>query len=390
MLKPTILSLSLLTVMSGSAIAPALAKITVAFPDVSPTSIKLILTLPAIFIIIAALMMGKFSSRIPKRRLLTIGLILYSVGGIGAGYVNNFYLLLAGRAVMGIGVGIIMPLSTGLISDFFDGAERVKLIGYSTATTSMGGVIGTLAAGSLAALSWRYTFNVYALGIVVLILVLAFLPEPSQPRQIGVEASSKLPREVYKWALGAMTLMLAFYAVPINLAIFLERNSLGGAAEVGIAMSVMTACGFIAGLTFSRVRELTKEVLPFLLYILMGVGYLLLSKATSFHQAIFATAFIGLSMGWGLPTLFNGATQAAGKGKGVQAMAIVSSLGFLGQFMSPVILDVIGNMLGDSTARFSFTVISTLSVVGLLVTVAYRIAINQKTNKYRTSKSSEG
>jgi hypothetical protein len=86
----------------------------------------------------------------------------------------------------------------------------------------------------------------------------------------------------------------------------------------------------------------------------MGVGCLLLSKATSLHRAIFATAFIGLSMGWGLPTLFNGDTQAAGKG--VRAMAVVSSLGFLRQFMPPVVLDIIGIMLVNRTARLSFIV----------------------------------
>lgn len=65
MLKLTLLSLSLLTVISGAAVAPAVAQIAAAFPSVSQTA-----TLPAVFIIIFSLAAGRLSSRISKRSIL--------------------------------------------------------------------------------------------------------------------------------------------------------------------------------------------------------------------------------------------------------------------------------------------------------------------------------
>jgi MFS family permease len=368
MLKPAILSLSLITVMSGAAVAPAIAQIAAAFPDISQTAIKSILTLPAVFIIVFSLIAGRLSSRMPKRSILAAGLLFYLVGGVGGGFANSFELLLLSRAVLGIGVGLIMPLSTGLIADFFDGEERTKLIGYSTAASNLGGIIATMTAGGLAVLSWRYTFGVYGLGLIVLILVLLFLPEPETATSASTKRQ-KLPRVVYAWAGGAFALMIAFYAIPVNLAIFIRDNNLGDASTAGLALAVATAWGFVAGLFYGRVKLFLKSFLPVVLFGLLAFGFMLLSQAMSLPQILAATSAIGLGLGWTMPTLFIGATQAGGKGKGVQVMAVVSSMVFLGQFLSPIVLDYAGEFLGKSSERFTFSMIAFSFGTLLLVTL---------------------
>jgi MFS family permease len=115
-LKVTILSLSLVTVMSGAAVAPALGAIANYFSNTDPLLIKLIITLPALFIIFTSLLFSSLSSRLSSKTIAISGLFLYIVGGCGAGFVNNIYLLLAFRSILGIGVGLIMPLSTGLLA----------------------------------------------------------------------------------------------------------------------------------------------------------------------------------------------------------------------------------------------------------------------------------
>ena len=124
MIKPTILSLSLLTVMSGAAIAPDLARIAMAFPESSPTSIKFILTVPAIFIIIFSMLSGWLCTRTTKRNVLFLGLLMYVTGGVGGGTVNSMGNLLVFRGLLGAGVGLITPLSTGLVADFYSGDDR--------------------------------------------------------------------------------------------------------------------------------------------------------------------------------------------------------------------------------------------------------------------------
>lgn len=309
MIKPTILSLSLLTIMSGAAVGPALANIATAFPDASPTSIKLILTVPAIFIIIFSFISGWLSIRFSKRYILIFGLIIYLIGGLGGGLTNSIEYLLVFRALLGVGVGLIVPLSTGLIADFYAGDKRAKLMGYSTASSNLGGIVFTLVSGILATLSWRFSFGIYLLGLIVLVLVLVFLPEPSKTKETEINRR-KLPVAVYGWGICAFLFMLSFYAVPMNLAIFMEEQGIGGSALAGLAISLITFTGFLAGLLFGRIRKVTATFLPSLVFAVMAAGYFILSQASSLVHVLPATAIIGLGLGWGLPTIYVGATKA--------------------------------------------------------------------------------
>lgn len=374
MLKPTILSISLLTVMSGAAVAPALARIAVSFPDVSPTSIKLILTMPAVFIILFSLLSGRLSARFSKRRLLACGLVIYLLGGVGGGLANRFELLLAARAMLGMGVGLIMPLSTGLIADFFVGDQRARMMGYATAASNLGGIFATLLSGMLAVYNWRYAFGVYAASLAVLLLVLLFLPESGGKQVRQDDERSRLPKAVYIWATGAFLLMLGFYAIPVNLAIFLERNGLGNASAAGMTIAIVTASGFVAGLSFGPVQALLRKLLPPLLFALSGAGYLLFSQAHSLPTVWLAAAVGGLGLGWTMPLLFTGATRAGGSGMGVQTMAVVSSMIFLGQFMSPLVLDFVGSLFGDTSPRFIFLLIAGCFAVTLIADLG-RLAV---------------
>ena len=376
MLKPTLLSLSLLTIMSGAAVAPALARIAAAFPEESVTSVKLILTTPAVFIIVFSLLSGRLCARFSKRQVLSIGLVTYLIGGLGGGMATSFELLLVTRAVLGVGVGLIMPLSTGLIADFFGGEERARMLGFSTAASNLGGIIATLVAGILASASWRYSFCVYGLGMPVLVLVLAFLPEPERTAA-ETGGRRKLPAAVYAWGFGVFAVMVAFYAVPINLALFLEQNRFGGASMAGVASSVVTGTGFVAGLTFGRARTFGRGLFSIVLPALFALGYLLLGRASDLPQVLLAVGLVGTGVGWSMPALLNGASRAGGDGTGVQVMAVMSSFIYTGQFLSPVLLGFLSDTYGDGSTRFVFGMISAAAGGVLLVLLARWITIGR-------------
>ena len=67
MIRIAVLSLSLLTVMSGAAVAPAVADIIAYFPDASPLLGKMVLTTPALTIIPVALITGIMSRRVSQK-----------------------------------------------------------------------------------------------------------------------------------------------------------------------------------------------------------------------------------------------------------------------------------------------------------------------------------
>ncbi|MBE0600391.1 MAG: MFS transporter, partial [Firmicutes bacterium] len=113
-LKFTILSLSLATVMAAAAVSPALGAIARYFTQASPLMIKLIVTLPGLSIIVTSLLVNTFIKRYESKKVAILGLLLFSAGS-AAGLADNIYMILAFRIVVGVGVGLVMPLSTALI-----------------------------------------------------------------------------------------------------------------------------------------------------------------------------------------------------------------------------------------------------------------------------------
>ena len=219
MIRIAVLSLSLLTVMSGAAVAPALADIIAYFPDASPLLGKMVLTTPALTIIPVALITGIMSRRVSQKRLVYVGILFYLVGGTGGGISHSIPFLLSMRAALGIGVGILMPLSTGIIADFWSGYEKTKIMGLASASNNLGGIIATLLSGLLAAISWRASFLIYLLGIPVLILVLFFMPE-QQPKQAQDKQSGQgtVSLGFYFMWVGSVCFCLWFriqYTVPV-------------------------------------------------------------------------------------------------------------------------------------------------------------------------------
>ncbi len=226
MLKPAILSISLLTLMASAAVSPALAEIRKAFPEVNQTTIKLILTLPSLMVIPFSLMSGWLAVRLKKKTLVLIGLAIYACAGVGAGMAQTFTQLLVMRAILGIGLGIIMPLSTTFIMDFFSGDARPKMMGLQAVSNQLGGLALLALAGWLAFLNWRYAFGVYALAFLSMALVTLWLPEPPQPpsRQTGGTTQKGLPLAVFGLAGLMLMMMTVYYVFATDLALFIESE----------------------------------------------------------------------------------------------------------------------------------------------------------------------
>jgi MFS family permease len=139
-LKLTILSLSLLMV-SPSAVSVALADIAKSFPGVAYVTITLILTLPSLIIIPFSLISGFLSTFVKKRTLVITGLILMALSGMAPIVVRNLYAIITMRAIYGAGLGILVPLTSGLIDCFFEGKARNQLFGFQSSTINIGQII---------------------------------------------------------------------------------------------------------------------------------------------------------------------------------------------------------------------------------------------------------
>lgn len=371
MLKLTLLSIALLTVFGSAAIAPALSEIALTFSHIPATQIKALLTAPALTMVFISPFIGALSHKFGQKKLLIIGLSCYIIGGIGGGLAPDYYLLFASRLVLGAGIGILMPMASGLIAEYYSGKERLRLMGWSSSATNFFGILSNLLVGFLALYNWRYGFSIYSIAIIVLVLVSIHIPgKPSSA--VPKPKPEKLPLAVYLWAAGMFLFMIAIYAVPVNIALYIVENALGGPRESGIAMSCLSISAIIAGLLGVRVRALLGRYFVFALLTAVTAGFTLITSIISIPSIMVSLLIIGMGSGFLMPYLMYSATSSAKEGSSIGAMGIIATAASLGQFATPVILDGVAFQMGNSSIHFVFQLVGSCcgfaAIVNLLNT----------------------
>lgn len=371
MLKAAVLSISLL-MLAATAASPALADISKAFPDASPSTIGLIVSLPSLLMIPTTLLCGKLSSSIRKTRLLYFGVTMYTIGGVGPSFCDNLSLILTFRGILGIGLGFIGTLASGFIADFFEGAERAAMMGLQSAMVSIGSIVTTLIAGFLSAINWHYTFFVYFIGLGVLLLTFFKLPEPPKVEVRGDEKQS-LGFPIYGISALFLIYSLLLFSFFTNIAMVVTSENLGNAANAGIVLTIMTVGSLIAGIFFGKISQLLKKNAIFAGIALTGIGFLMLSYPLGLNMIIFESLIIGIGFGTTMPSVMVKISMVAPRTATTLAIAFATSAMGVGQFISPFVL----NSIGNGSFRFIFLI----SGLGILGCAAIWIVLNQKIEK---------
>lgn len=146
--------------------------------------------------IFAALLLtaGWTSDRIGRRLQFVLGVGVFVVGSIAAGFADAAGPLIAARALQGVGGALIMPTTVSTINVLFRGRERAAAFGVWGAVMSGTAAIGPLLGGALTEYAdWRWVFFVNVpVGIVVALLGLLWVPEGRGGRSTGFDAAGFL------------------------------------------------------------------------------------------------------------------------------------------------------------------------------------------------------
>lgn len=382
MQKLSILSLSFISLIATAAMAPALNGIQSHFINAPETLIKLVVTLPALICIPIGLLNKAFMKFISKKNLIIIGLILYTIGGLSSSLSPNIYVLLFTRAILGLGLGVTAPLSLVLIGDFFHGKERAKFMGFSTATTNLGGILSTLFVGFLVSLGWRYSFLVYAVAIIVLILIVFFLPNDYENNEEklstgNIEEDIRLNKGIFKYAILVFLGLIAFYAIPTNMDFLVKLRNLGGASTAANIVSIGTLTSLISAMIFPKLIKIFKRYFSLIIFISMFLGFIILGTAHSMPMILLGAIFVGFGFGDVIPFGMLFASNLVHKTHTALAILIVTTGLYFGEFVSPLILQFLSKTLNIQNVTGSLFGACIVCIVALLVSI-YAIISDRK------------
>jgi EmrB/QacA subfamily drug resistance transporter len=146
----------------------------------SPTSLQWIVNAYTLAFGGFLMLGGRAADLLGRRRLFILGIVLFSAASLMNGLATSAGILVAGRALQGLGGALVSPAALSVLTTTFaEGRERTTALGVWSAVAVGGGAVGLLLGGVLTSLfSWQWVFFVNVpVGVIAIVLALRFVPE---------------------------------------------------------------------------------------------------------------------------------------------------------------------------------------------------------------------
>jgi EmrB/QacA subfamily drug resistance transporter len=340
------LSLSMLLSSLGTSIAnvglPTLAQaFGVSFQTVQWVVLAYLLAITTLIVSV-----GRLGDMIGHKRLLIAGLALFTLASILCGVAPSLWLLIAARAMQGVGAAIMMALTMAFVGETVPKGRTGSAMGLLGTMSAIGTALGPSLGGMLiAGFGWRALFLVNVpLGLLALFLAYGYLPASAGKPKIG-RSGFDIPGTIL------LALTLAAYA----LAMTLGRGSFGTVNITLLATAIISVCVFL--FTEARVASPLIRLLAFR----NGVLSSSLAMNVLVSTVIMATLVVGpfyLSHALGLDAALAGIVLSIGPVisalSGVPAGRLVDRLGapfmviagLAGMAAGAIALSLLPSMLG--------------------------------------------
>ncbi|EUB24312.1 transporter, major facilitator family protein [Streptococcus sp. AS20] len=358
--KASILALSLVltTAFSISSSLPAMFQY---YKNYSSSQVELLVSLPSIGIMSLLMFNSVLERFVSERFMIILGLILYSICGLIPFFNQSYNLVFASRFVFGLGLGMMNPRAIAIISERFQGRERVQMLGYRGSAEVVGMALLTLAVGQLLHFGWTTTFLVYTVGFIVLALYLMFVPyeKNESDKHKHLKSVRKMTRKQIN-----LSIFLAFIAgmiVCANVAITLRIPSLVLQAEIGNAetaswiLSCMQLVGILAGVSFASLVSVLKNRLLTITGIVFGLSQIMIGLSSQIWLLSLSALLAGFAYSVSLTAVFHIVSEKIPTHLVNRATAIVVLGCSSGASVSTFVLSLIGII--SSAPIFIFSVL---------------------------------
>ena len=159
--------------------------ITTAIPDMavslSTTPVRMNLAVTAYVLTLAVFIpvSGWFADRFGARRIFALALLLFTIGSALCGVAHSFGVLVATRALQGLGGAMMTPVGRLILLRSFPRSQFVTAMTYMTLPAIVGPVLGPILGGLLTTYaSWRWIFYVnLPFGIIGMVLAMRFVED---------------------------------------------------------------------------------------------------------------------------------------------------------------------------------------------------------------------
>lgn len=367
-------SVSAVVSLPGLAISPILGDLSKIFPKASDLEIQMLTSLPSLLIIPFVLLAGHLSVGKDKIKILSVGLAIFFLSGAACLFAKSMVGLIVISCVLGIGAGMVVPLSTGLVVDYFTGDYRVKQLGISSAINNLTLVVATAVTGYLATRDWHLPFLVYLLPGITLLLI-PFLrrqksaPEPKESDQLRntrIDLRRLVELMVLYFLITLAVLVVSYYAG------FLVEEYRMHSTFSGVLISLFFLAIVVPGFFINHIIGVLKGWSNIVSLTMMAIGLLLFGLGKVPAAMVIGSLMAGFGYGIMQPIIYDKAAIIAPPHLATLALSYVMSVNYLAVVACPFIVDGFRDIFHSKSELFPFIFNGILLAIILIVAVAGR------------------
>lgn len=368
-------SVSAIVSLPGLAVSPILDKLDSIFPSAHHIEVEMLESLPSLLIIPFMLLAGRHSVKGNKIRMLVLGTTIFLLSGIGSMLSRSLTELIVLGALMGIGAGIIIPLSTGLVVEYFTGDERVRQLGISSAINNLTLVGATALTGYLADIEWHLAFAVYLLPAITLLLTpaLSHTTPEAEPANGAQNRQKSLNRKMI------IRLMLFYFAITYcSLIVTFNTSYLAASARIdatrsGVIISLFFLAIMAPGFVLNTLIGWLGNATNFWSLVVMGCGLVVMSlDSPSFAQLATGAMLTGLGYGVMQPIVYDKAATNSPPHEATLALSLVMAVNYLAIVVAPFLIELTNRLFHTSSYRLAFMVNGLITLVIAIVALSTR------------------
>jgi len=371
--KMSLLGLSLLLI-SAFSISTALPPMLDYYsPTFSAAQVELLVSVPS-FSVVAMLLLNSFIDKwLSDRQLIVTGLLLLSSAGIFPFFVQAYPLVLLSRIAFGMGIGLINAKAIAIISQRYQGKERVQMLGIRGSMELIGGASCSLLVGQLLKIHWTFAFLIYGFGFVILIMYLLFVPSMEQVEKKQITKRKQVLNKKDLGMILGMALLAGFVicinsSISLRVPLFQVAGKTIESGQSALVLSLEQGIGIVAGLSFASLIGHFKNRLLLIVMFLLAVCLFGMSVASNLPILILSSVGVGFFYSIILTIIFNRLSESIARSLLNKATAYVLLGCNLGSALSPYVLKLLALISPSFSWIFlAYATVSFLLFLGFLM-----------------------
>lgn len=337
--------------------------------------VPMIITVPSLCVALFSGFMGAIADRWGRRKLLLAALFAFALLGLAPMLFDSLVLIVASRVVVGLAEAAILTVGNALMGDYFEGEDRQKWLGYQNMFAPLIGSAILLSGGFLAGMHWRYPFLLYLSGFAVLAWVYCVCWEPGRAATAESQPATPFPWGV-SMLVGGVTVLfsLVFFVQAVQHGRIFGDMGVASPERISVLATIASLGTVLGGYLFKRYAGFTVTRWMAIVLGFYGVSYIGVALAPNLLTGLPLDALGQVGGGLMLPVLVTWALQHYGYEHRGRGMGLWGGAFFLGQFLSPPLLTLIGS--------FGISFLGSVAVIGAVcLAAAGAITLTQSKEK---------